>query len=283
MKSCLKWAGSKSQILPVVLATFPRTMTNYHEPFLGSGSVLLGLLSDPSITVHGTVYASDLNKNIIDLFTAIQKNPEGLIESLKELVDDFKRCTGTIVNRDPKSREEALENGSESYYYWIRYRFNERPCPAMFLFLNKTCFRGLYRENRAGHMNVPYGNNVNPSVFDADHLRAMSRLVQGVVFTHQSFERSLESVQPGDFVYVDPPYCVEAATSFTAYTATPFVPSTLFKVLKELPCPFVMSNSDVPEVREAFEGFHVETISCRRAINSKAPGSRANEVFIKNV
>jgi DNA adenine methylase len=269
MKSCLKWVGSKAQILDEVLSLFPRTIENYHEPFLGSGTVLLGLLSNENIQVTGTVYASDLNKNIVDLFRVIQVDPEGLIRATQALVAEFRAA-------DPQ----------EAYYYQVRTQFNASPSPAKFLFLNKTCFRGLYQENRSGQMNVPYGNNVNPSILDPDHIRSISRLIQKVIFTHEPYESALapSRVQsPGDWVYVDPPYCVETATSFTAYTSTRFDPETLFRTLKALPCSFLMSNADVPAVRDAFPvpEYTVGTISCRRAINSKAPASRTNEVLVR--
>jgi DNA adenine methylase len=287
MKSCLKWVGSKAQILDEVLALFPRVIQNYYEPFLGSGTVLLGLLSNENIRVTGTVYASDLNKNIVDLFVAIQSDPEGFIRSTQALIADFKGApvTAEAPNRSPQTRAEALAS-QESYYYWVRSQFNTSPSPEKFLFLNKTCFRGLYRENRSGHMNVPYGNNVNPSILDPDHIRGMSRLIQGVIFTHEPYESALARARarpPGDWVYVDPPYCVETATSFTAYTSTPFDPETLFGTLKALPCRFLMSNADVPAVRDAFPvaEYTVDTISCRRAINSKAPASRTNEVLVR--
>ena len=283
MKSCLKWVGSKAQILDDVLDLFPRVIQDYHEPFLGSGTVLLGMLTNENIRVEGTVYASDLNKNIVDLFKAIQEDPENFIQRTRALVADFYSAwPGATANRDPKTRDEAL-GSQESYYYWVRSQFNTKPSPEMFLFLNKTCFRGLYRENKSGHMNVPYGNNTNPSIFDEDHIRTISRLIQNVVFTHAPFEDSLHQVSdPNDFVYADPPYCVETATSFTAYTATRFDPDTLFWTLKALPCSFLMSNSDVQQVHDAFppDEFTTRVISCRRAINSKAPASRTNEVLV---
>ncbi len=299
VKPFLKWVGGKTQILEEVLAKFPKEMVNYYEPFLGGGSVLLGLLSYAKaglIKIAGKVYASDLNSNLIGVYKNIQSNPETLITEVKKLVAEFAKAKGSLVNRKPSTLEEALTS-PESYYFWVRSRFNalskdqRMTCPgsAMFLFLNKTCFRGVYREGPNG-FNVPFGNYTNPTILEEDHIQTISELIKNVVFTVAPFSESLANVQPGDFAYLDPPYAPETDTSFVSYTADGFDLSNhtqLFKRCAEfnaLSVKFLMSNADVPLVKESFPSpaYITTVVECRRAIHSKKPGSKTNEVLIQN-
>lgn len=294
LKPLIKWVGGKTQILDDILQRFPRTCRNYHEPFLGGGSVLLGVLSAiraGRLNVTGTLYASDINPSIIGLYQAVQKEPDALLTELRILMSDFSSCHGIRVNRLPTTREEALTS-RESYYYWSRTQFN-RLTPqekqgtrgaALFLFLNKTCFRGVYREGPHG-FNVPYGNNKNPGIVDEAHLRAVSEWIQPVVFRVAPFMDALQFIEAGDMVYLDPPYVPETATSFVSYTANGFQHhSDLFErchVMAARGVSWMMSNSDVPLVRDAFPPPYSTTVLvCRRAIHSTKPDSTTNEVLI---
>jgi len=294
VKPFMKWVGGKTQIIDDVLALFP-SMTNYHEPFLGGGSVLLALLTkvkNKEISVKGKIYASDLNSNLIGLYKNIQSNPEELITEIKRLVTEFQACKGTTVNRKATTKQEA--DSPESYYFWIRSTFNklskeERNSiagSAMLLFMNKTCFRGVYREGPNG-FNVPFGNYTNPSVLDEEHIRTVSNLIKDVIFNTCDFTQALNRAAPGDFVYLDPPYAPASETSFVSYTADGFSLDNhkdLFKMCKALKSRAVkmlMSNADVPLVKDAFPApYETKIISCRRAIHSKEPGAKANEVLI---
>ena len=297
-KPVLKWVGGKTQILDDVLATFPEAMENYHEPFIGGASVLLGVLSRRKaglIQITGTVYASDLNPHLIALYTAIQNKPDEFITEMKKLIAEFATVTGTTVNRKPTNLEEA-KTSPESYYYWIRSRYNiARSSPArktprvaaMLVFLNKTCFRGVYREGPHGY-NVPYGNNKNPGIMDEAHVKEVSQLFQGVIFKEAGFADSILAASTGDFVYMDPPYAPENATSFVGYTADGFdLPQhkLLFELavgLKAKGIKMSMSNAQVSLVTNAFPAptYITKIISAKRAINSKKPESRTNEVLI---
>ena len=300
VKPFLKWVGGKTQIINDVLELFPKEMKNYHEPFLGGGSVLLALLThkhNGSIKVSGQVYASDLNSNLIGLYKNIQSHPDALIAEVKKLSAEFAGCQeGTVVNRKASNIEEALTS-PESYYFWIRTKFNALskegratvPGSAMLLFMNKTCFRGVYREGPNG-INVPYGNYKNPSILDEDHIKTVSTLIQDVVFANCGFSDALAGAASGDFVYLDPPYAPENETSFTGYTADGFDlenHKALFKIcgeMKEKDVQMLMSNAEVKLVTDAFPSpkYTTKIISCRRAINSKEPDKRANEVLIRN-
>jgi DNA adenine methylase len=267
MKPLLKWVGGKTQILEQVFALFPKTCVDYHEPFLGGGSILLGM----EMEVSGTIYASDVNPRLINFYQVVQKYPEELIVCCNVLKQEF----------------ESSED-KEAFYYKIRDMFNTKSLKeiedaATFLFLNKTCFRGVYREGPRG-FNVPFGHYKTLEIFRENDIRAISKRVQDVVFTCQSFEESLKSVGKNDFVYVDPPYVPENTTSFVGYVAGGFVKhSQLFDMLKQLPCKFVMSNSGLDIVKNEFVGaYTIISISARRAIHSKDPSSRTEEVLITN-
>jgi DNA adenine methylase len=159
----------------------------------------------------------------------------------------------------------------------------------MMLFMNKTCFRGVYREGPRG-FNVPFGNYKKPSILDEDHIRRVSELIRDVVFRECSYGDALVGVTEGDFVYLDPPYAPETETSFVGYTADGFDIDNhraLFKLCNEMTgkgVKLAMSNAQVSLVTDAFSSsaYTTKIISCRRAINSKKPDATANEVLITN-
>jgi len=298
-KPILKWVGGKTQIIDKLIVDFPVEINNYREAFLGGGSVLLTLLSyvkNGVIKLHGNIYAYDLNEPLIYIYKNIQTQHTDLYDKLQNIITDFNECGNGEINRTPKNIEEA-KIAKENYYYWIRSEYNNLCLndkksilgSAMFIFLNKTCFRGIFRVGPKG-FNVPYGHYNNPEIINKVHLEEIHHLIQNVIFECCDFNKSLSIVEPNDFVYLDPPYAPETDTSFVGYTENGFNienHNNLFKLihlLTESNKKVMLSNADVSLVRENFtiEKYNTSSILCKRAINSKNPESKAKEVIIKN-
>jgi len=299
-KPVLKWVGGKTQILDKLVLEFPIEINNYHEIFLGGGSVLLALLSYVKagvIKLNGTIYAYDLNEPLIYVYKNIQSSYNELYAETQQIIKCYNECgNGLIINRTPKNLEEAKQT-KENYYYWIRMEYNNLALSdknsligsAMFIFLNKTCFRGVFRVGPNG-FNVPYGHYKNPEIVNKYHLCEIHHLIQGVVFECCDFTTSLSRVVNNDFVYLDPPYAPETATSFVGYNLNGFNidnHTTLFKLLHTLTDSkqkILLSNADVNLVCENFKNdkYNTTSILCKRSINSKNPEAKAKEVIIKN-
>jgi DNA adenine methylase len=156
----------------------------------------------------------------------------------------------------------------------------------MFIFLNKTCFRGLYREGPNG-FNVPYGNYKNPNILNKEHLKNINKLIKNVKFKNYDYKKSFTNIKKNDFIYLDPPYAPENETSFVKYNKNGFnidEHKNLFKLCNQLNEKFIMSNSNVKLVIDNFNNnkFNIHTIECKRRINSKKPQTKTNEVIILN-
>jgi DNA adenine methylase len=278
---------------------FPIEMNNYHENFLGGGSVLFTLLSyveSGVIKIHGNIYAYDLNESLIYIYKNIQMYHNELYDTLQTIIQDFNECGNEEINRKPTNIIEA-KSAKENYYYWIRTKYNTSClidkksilCSAMFIFLNKTCFRGVFRVGPNG-FNVPYGHYKNPEIINKEHLEKIHYLIQNVVFECCDFNKSLQNVEPNDFIYLDPPYAPETNTSFVGYTEAGFNIEThnnlfhLIDTLTDTNRKIMLSNSDVSLVREKFtnEKYNISSFLCKRSINSKNPESKAKELIIKN-
>jgi DNA adenine methylase len=287
-KPILKWVGGKTQIIKEVFSKFPKEIKNYHEPFLGGGSVLFTLLHfiEQNYVVVDNIYASDSNEALIYIYKNIQDNYMELYNDLMIFVNEFNEITELKGgSRNPETHQEALFS-KESYYYYIRKTYNKLNdtksirCSALFIFLNKTCFRGLYRIGPNG-FNVPYGNNKNPEIINLQHLRQINQLIQGVTFTCCDFTDSLKKVKDGDFIYADPPYVPINKTSFVGYNIDGFNKhQILFDYLRNCNAKFLMSNSEVDSIKQQFDNYIV--IKARRAINSKNPENVINELLIFN-
>jgi DNA adenine methylase len=294
-KPFLKWVGGKTQIINKIIEKIPLEFENYHELFLGGGSVLLAVLSlhkQQKIIIKNKVYAYDINGILINVYKNIQQNKEELFKHVTFYINKYDSIKGTVINRNPITIDEATTS-KESYYYWIRKKFNNIDkttieCSALFMFLNKTCFRGMYREGPKG-FNVPYGHyKKTPTIISKSDLYYISDLIKDVVFLQSDFSSSIKNIQYGDFVYLDPPYAPVTVDSFVGYTLGGFDLEThknLFteiKKLNEKKIKFVMSNAKVELIVNTFKDYNYDDIIARRAINSKKPGSTITEVIIYN-
>jgi len=273
-KPFLKWAGGKSQLLEQLTPFFPKEFLRYCEPFIGSAAVYWHLFSlrEKGIIRFGNSRLTDSNVELINCYRVVRDEVAGLIEKL-------------TIHR--KQHEKA-------YYYQIRaLKVNElSPVDraARFIYLNKTCFNGLYRVNRSGQFNVPIGSYKNPAIFDADELIDASKTLQGVELAVVDFREVLNWAQPGDFIYFDPPYVpVSKTSSFTSYTENPFgerEQRELAAILGELNqrgCKVMLSNSWVDSVLELYKDFNCFELKASRAINSN-PDRRGkiSELLVTN-
>jgi DNA adenine methylase len=299
-KPFLKWVGGKTQIIHTLIADFPIEMNNYHEIFLGGGSVLLALLSymkSGIITIHGTIHAYDINEPLIYTYKNIQSSPTDFYDTIQEMIGQYNSCLDGPLNRKPATIDEA-KLCKENYYYWIRSQYNKLTAlgkttvlgSAMFVFLNKTCFRGVFRVGPNG-FNVPYGHYDNPAIVSKEHLNEIHQLIQGVRFECSPFTTSIPTIiDSTDYVYLDPPYAPETKTSFVGYTENGFNIENhreLFGLIdglttKGIKC--MLSNADVELVRYHFTSDYYNIISlvCKRSIHSKNPDAKAKEVVITN-
>jgi DNA adenine methylase len=251
----LKWVGGKTQLLEQLQPLLPPTFRRYFEPFVGGAALFFDLHAKDRLNAE--VFLTDVNAELIDAYVAIRDHVDDVIEVLR----------GHRYESD--------------YYYEVRKldrtKLSLAERAARTVFLNKTGYNGLYRVNRSGQFNVPFGRFTNPAFCDVENLRACSRALRGVQITAADFEAVLETARKGDFVYFDPPYVPLSPTSdFTAYIPGGFGEGEqrkLAKVFGKLARRGVyamLSNSDTPFVRKLYEDFDIETVYAARSVNSNA-------------
>ncbi len=267
----LKWAGGKTQLLPQYEPLYPEggLVRRYVEPFVGSAAVFLQVRS---LLRPKRAILADGNEELINTYRAIRDDAPAVIRILSE-------------HRRLHSRE---------HYYSTRSLppagLSPARCAARFIYLNKTCFNGLYRVNSSGRFNVPMGSYRAPSILDAGNLRSVARALRGVELKVAHFRETLDYARKGDFIYFDPPYHPASQTSrFTSYTRDSFRPSDqeelaeVFAALSRRGCLAMLSNSDSPFIRRLYAGFAVHTVQARRSINSRPDRrGRIPEVVVLN-
>jgi DNA adenine methylase len=268
----VKWAGGKRQIAPEILRRLPASIRTYHEPFLGAGAIFFALIEEGRVSA---AILNDRNAELVTAYYAIAKDPEGVI----------------AVLRDHKNTKEA--------YLAVRaqdpWKATDAARAARFIYLNRCGFNGLYRVNASGGFNVPFGKHANPTICDADNLRAVSLALAGVrarIYAGD-FETTLLQHWPGagDAVYFDPPYWpVSKTANFTGYQAGGFGPDEQRRLrdvavrVRESGAAVLLSNADVPEVRELYRNFAIDRVEVRRAINRDASKrGPVGEVLISGV
>lgn len=256
----LKWAGGKTKLLQEISSRLPEKIGTYYEPFLGGGAVFFHLAKHERFE---RAVLSDVNAELMIAYSAVASSPSAVIEFL----------------------ELHREKHSEEHFYQVRSQdkqkgFNEVIAPkraARLIYLNRTCFNGLYRVNKAGHFNSPFGDYANPTICDTENLLAAAAAFEKVsIFESNDFESVALTAHRGDAVYFDPPYVPVSKTSnFTGYAAGGFGPDdqerlrNLADKLDARGVFVLLSNADTPEVRELYDGFRIEGVTAPRAINSK--------------
>lgn len=292
-KPFLKWVGGKTQILQLIIDKIPTEMNNYHEIFLGGGSVLFAILSlqkQKCIKIHQQIYAYDINEPLIYTYKNIQTHKDKVFEFIHKYMKEYDEIEGEEINKNPT--EQEAKTSKESYYYWLRSKYNSLnkklpECSALFMIINKLCFRGMYREGPNGY-NIPFGHyKKTPTIITRAEIDKISEMIKEVRFECCDFHNSLSKVKDGDFVYLDPPYVPENPKSFVGYTSGGFgleKHKQLFEdIINVKNVKFLLSNSRTPLVLDYFKNYEIDNIVSRRAINSKNPASTTNEILILNM
>ncbi|WP_195405223.1 DNA adenine methylase [Streptococcus constellatus] len=275
MQPFVKWAGGKRQLLSDIKKYLPLNFNNYYEPFIGGGAVLFELMSENSII-------SDNNRVLIDTYIAIRDHLNKLIPLL-------------IVLQDEHNSFDDKEK-SKGYYYAKRERFNElildeefslERC-ALFMYLNKSCFNGLYRVNANGLFNVPSNQKKKINIFDQENLEQISNFLQSVQIFHQDFETTVQNANEGDLVFFDSPYAPLNPTSFDSYTKEGFSTeehirlSNVFKRLSDKGVYCILTNHNTEFIRNLYSDFNIFEVDVKRLINRNAQNRTGKELIVTN-
>jgi DNA adenine methylase len=306
----LKWVGGKGQLLDQLDPFFPEKITRYFEPFVGGGAVFFHLKHRfPRLRA----FLRDINPELINTYRAVRDRPQELMRRLDQHAAEFKAkgddyfylvrsqhdLAGSAVGwgeaaDEPASAQQSKTTAredarptkkSKQYEDW---RIVERA--ARMIFLNKTCFNGLWRVNARGEFNVPVGSYKNPRLYDEENLWAASRALQDAQLEVQDFRRTFGETRPGDFLYVDPPYHPLSTTaSFTSYAKEEFGEGeqrelhAVFAEAARRGVRVMLSNSDTRFIRNLYGDFPIHTVQARRAINSDgSKRGNVNEVVVSN-
>lgn len=263
----LKWAGGKTQLLEQIRPHVPNHFNRYFEPFLGSAAVYFAI---EALRDHPAAVLSDSNPELVNCFRQVQAKPEQLLRLLK----DHQAAHGATHYK----RVRATRDGTPL----------ERA--ARFIYLNKTCFNGLWRVNSSGQFNVPMGRYARPPIHAPELIRRASAALLGAAIKILDFESAMNDAARGDFLYLDPPYVPLSKTaSFTSYTKGGFGGeeqcrlASLYRKLDKRGCLLMLSNSDTPSVRQLYDGFRLIEVRARRAINCNGSGrGHVGELLVLN-
>lgn len=266
----IKWVGGKTQLLNIIRERYPNKIVKYCEPFVGGGAVLFDILKNYQ---PNTVMINDINPELINTYVQIRNNASDIINILTEMQNDF-------WNMSDEERKLYYLNKRSAFNTLIRNKSQTVEKAALFIFLNKTCYNGLYRVNSKGFYNVPMGQYKKPHICDKELLYSSSHLLQNVEILCADYTQCDDFIDRDTFVYVDPPYRSLTKTSFTSYTNTKFDDSQQIKlskfinIISERGAYVVMSNSDPKYIDEddnffdeIYSKFNVDRIKATRMIN----------------
>lgn len=267
----IKWAGGKRQLLAQIRERMPDSFNNYYEPFVGGGAVIFDLLPTSGVI-------NDINKALINTYKQICNEPDNFLQSLKEL-------------------DEAMWEDGKEYYYSLREHYNDKlmreefdiELAALFVFINKHCFNGLYRVNGKGLFNVPYNNSRSTSC-NEDSIRAISAYLKNVTILEGDFQAACQNAKKGDFVFIDSPYAPLNPSSFESYTKEGFDIEShkrladLYDELTSRGCYCMLTNHNTELINELYgnKGYKMDVVSVKRMINSDATNRVGKEVIICN-
>ena len=289
-KPFVKWVGGKSQLLEEIRKKYPQKIEKYCEPFVGGGAVLFDILQkfQPK-----EVLINDINKELINTYYQVKNNCEGMIKQLDELQTQYKKQgqeDRKVLFYEKRTRYNALKvNGDE---------LENLEKATLFIFLNKTCFNGLYRVNSKGLFNVPFNNAKNPLICDAENLRSCSQVLQNVILKTGDYKECESFIDEKTFVYLDPPYRPLTQTSaFTSYSENQFLDkeqielANFIEKISEKGANILASNSDPKNSNEEdnffdnlYSNFEIERVSASRMINANPEKRGAiNEILISNI
>lgn len=292
VKPFVKWAGGKNSLIPQLTKYYPLelkdgTIERYIEPFVGGGAVLIDILQRYKVK---EAYAFDINIDLINCYNVIKNNVEELIKQLEKKEKNF-------ISLDNEERQKYFYDIREEYNsYKLKNELNIKRA-SEFIFLNKTCFNGLYRVNKDGKFNVPCGKHKNPTICDSNNLRNLSGLIANVVFEYGDYRQSEQYVNNNTFVYFDPPYRPISTTSgFTSYTKENFNDADQIELAKYYDklslknAKLMLSNSNPKNINEndtffekIYKGFYINEVFAKRMINSNAKErGQISELLITN-
>lgn len=263
----VKWVGGKRQLMFELLKNMPKSYNRYFEPFIGGGALFFELQSE-------NAYISDINEELVNLYCVVRDNVDELIKDLSRH-ENSKEYFLKIRNIDRTEKYQEFSNIEKA---------------SRFIYLNRTCFNGMYRVNSKGEFNVPFGYYKNPRIIDENNLLNCSGLLKKTEIKCADFSKILDKVQMEDFVYFDPPYVpLNETSSFTSYTKDGFDIDMQFKLrdvcdeLDSMGVKFMLSNSDTKLVNELYANYDIKKVFASRAINANACGrGKITEVLVKN-
>lgn len=266
-KPVIKWVGGKRQLINELKSFLPKKYNRYFEPFIGGGALFFSLK-------HKNSFISDYNHELTNLYTIIKEQPTKLIEDLKK----HKNTEEYYYNM------RALDRDAKRYK-----RISAIKKASRFIYLNKTGFNGLYRVNKSGQHNVPYGKYKNPKWIDEENILECSKLLADTEIQTGDFEIIKEHIQKGDLIYFDPPYVPLNKTSFTSYTHNGFDNDMQIRLknlcdyINSIGAYFMLSNSYTDYILDLYKDYNIQTVMANRAVNCKATGrGKIKEVVVLN-